>query len=118
MKIWKLVLGFLGLVGGLFAAGAAKSKEVKKLKKVIKENKKQEKKVEKQIKELEKAKTASNKEVGNLKRKHRKCKNLMIMMRLNQLRIFLETLLRVSEINYEDIKIFCNMFFCSILNQR
>ena len=25
MKIWKLILGFLGLVGGLFAAGATKS---------------------------------------------------------------------------------------------
>jgi uncharacterized protein HemX len=69
MKIWKLILGFFGLVGGLFAAGAVKSKEVKKLKKVIKENKKEEKKVEKQIKELEVAKTASKKEVGNLKRK-------------------------------------------------
>mgnify|MGYP001195329743 FL=1 len=69
MKVWKMVLGFLGLVGGLFAAGAAKSKEVKKLKVVIKENKKEEKKVEKQIKELETTKTASKKEVGNLKRK-------------------------------------------------
>ena len=45
MKIWKLVLGFLGLVGGLFAAGATKNKKVKELKKVIKENKKEEKKV-------------------------------------------------------------------------
>ena len=69
MKIWKLILGFLGLVGGLFAAGATKSKKVKQHKKVIKENKKEEKKVEKQIKELEEAKTASKKEVGNLKRK-------------------------------------------------
>ena len=69
MKIWKLILGFFGLIGGLFAAGAVKSKEVKELKKVIKENKKEEKKVEKQIKELEEAKTASKKEVGNLKRK-------------------------------------------------
>ena len=69
MKIWKLILGFLGLVGGLFAAGAAKNKKVQELKKVIKENKKEEKKVEKQIKELEAAKTASKKEVGNLKRK-------------------------------------------------
>ena len=31
MKIWKIILGFLGLVGGLFAAGAAKNKEVKKI---------------------------------------------------------------------------------------
>ena len=69
MKIWKLVLGFLGLVGGLFAVNASKSKEVKKLKKVIDENKKEEKKVEKQIKELEKAKSASKKEIGNMKRK-------------------------------------------------
>ena len=69
MKIWKLILGFFGLLGGLFAAGAVKSKEVKELKKVIKENKKEEKKVEKQIKELEEAKTASKKEVGSLKRK-------------------------------------------------
>ena len=36
MKIWKLILGFLGLIGGLFAAGAAKSKEVKELEGVIK----------------------------------------------------------------------------------
>ena len=69
MKIWKLILGFFGLLGGLFAAGAVKSKEVKELKKVIKENKKEEKVVEKQIKELEEAKTASKKEVGKLKRK-------------------------------------------------
>jgi len=69
MKIWKLILGFLGLVGGLFAAGATKSKEVKKLKKAIDENKKEEKKVEKQIKELEETKKVSKKEVGNLKRK-------------------------------------------------
>ena len=69
MKLWKIILGFLGLVGGLFAAGAAKNKKVQELKKVIKENKKEEKKVEKQIKELEEAKTASKKEVGSLKRK-------------------------------------------------
>ena len=69
MKIWKLVLGFLGLVGGLFAANASKSKDVKKLKKVIDENKKEEKKVEKQIKELEQDKSVTKKEVGNLKRK-------------------------------------------------
>ena len=69
MKLWKIILGFLGLVGGLFAAGAAKNKKVQELKKVIKENKKEEKKVEKQIKELEKAKSASKKEIGNMKRK-------------------------------------------------
>ena len=69
MKIWKLILGFFGLLGGLFAAGAVKSKEVKKLEKVIKENKKEEKKVEKQIKELEVSKQSSKKEIGNLKRK-------------------------------------------------
>ena len=45
MKIWKIILGFFGMVGALFAAGAVKSKEVKELKKVIKENKKEEKKV-------------------------------------------------------------------------
>ena len=69
MKIWKLVLGFLGLVVGLFAAGATKNKKVKELKKVIKENKKEEKKVEKEIEVLEQKKTVSKKEVGNLKRK-------------------------------------------------
>jgi len=69
MKIWKLILGFFGLVGGLFAVNAVKRKEVKEQKKVIKENKKEEKKVEKQIKELEEKKTVSKKEVGNLKRK-------------------------------------------------
>jgi uncharacterized protein YlxW (UPF0749 family) len=69
MKIWKLILGFFGLLGGLFAAGAVKSKKVKELKKVIKENKKEEKKVEKEIKVLEEKKTVSKKEVGKLKRK-------------------------------------------------
>tara|TARA_R110000851_G_scaffold58526_2_gene135877 strand:- start:655 stop:966 length:312 start_codon:yes stop_codon:yes gene_type:complete len=69
MKIWKLIFGFFGLVGGLFAVGVVKSKEVKELKKVIKENKKEEKKVEKQIKVLEEKKTVSKKEVGKLKRK-------------------------------------------------
>ena len=81
MKIWKLVLGFLGLVGGLFAVNASKSKEVKKLKKVIDENKKEEKKVEKQIKELEQDKSVTKKEVGNLKRKLKKWrKHLMKIM--------------------------------------
>ena len=69
MKVWKLILGFFGLVGGLFAVNATKSKKVKELKKVIKENKKEEKKVEKQIKELETAKKASKREIGNMKRK-------------------------------------------------
>ena len=45
MKLWKVILGFFGIVGGLFAAKAVKSKEVKELEKVIKENKKEEKKV-------------------------------------------------------------------------
>ena len=63
------MLGFFGLVGGLFAVNAVKSKEVKKLEKVIKENKKEEKKVEKEIKVLEEKKTVSKKEVGKLKRK-------------------------------------------------
>jgi ribosomal protein S20 len=42
MKIWKIVLGFFGLVGGLFALQSSKKKEVK---------------------------TVSKKQVGNLKRK-------------------------------------------------
>ena len=69
MKIWKVILGFFGLIGGLFAANQIKSKEVQKLKKIIDENKKEEKKVEKQIKELETAKKASKREIGNIKRK-------------------------------------------------
>ena len=69
MKVWKMILGFLGLVGGLFAASTVKNKKVKELKKVIKKNKEEEKKVEKEIKVLEETKTASKKEVGNLKRK-------------------------------------------------
>ena len=69
MKIWKLILGFFGLIGGLFAANAVKSKEVKKLGKAIKENKKKEKEVEKEIKVLEESKQSSKREIGNLKRK-------------------------------------------------
>jgi len=69
MKIWKLILGFFGVVGALFAAKSVKSKEVEKLKEVIKVNKKEEKKVEKEIKVLEENKQSSKKEIGNLKRK-------------------------------------------------
>ena len=69
MKIWKIILGFLGMVGALFAAGTAKSKEVKELEGVIKENKKKEKEVEKEIKVLEENKTENKKEITNLKRK-------------------------------------------------
>ena len=69
MKIWKLILGFFGVVGGLFAAKSVKSKEVEKLKEVIKENKKEEKKVEKEIKSLEENKKVSKRAIGNLKRK-------------------------------------------------
>ena len=69
MKLWKIILGFLGGVGALLAVNKAKSEEVKKLKKVIDANKKEEKKVEKQIKELETAKKSSKREIGNMKRK-------------------------------------------------
>ena len=69
MKIWKLILGLFGLVGGLFVFKFLKKKEVKELEKVIKENKKEEKKVEKEIKKLEEDKSVSKKEVGKLKRK-------------------------------------------------
>ena len=69
MKIWKLILGFFGLVAGLFAAGAAKSKEVKELEGVIKENKKKEKEIEKGIVKLQEDKTKNKKEITNQKRK-------------------------------------------------
>ena len=69
MKIWKLILGFFGLVGGLFAAGAVKSKEVKELGKAIKENKKKEKEIEKGIEKLQENKTENKKEITNMKRK-------------------------------------------------
>ena len=69
MKIWKLILGFFGIVGGLFAANAVKSKEVKELGKAIKENKKKEKAVEKEIKVLQENKTENKKEITNQKRK-------------------------------------------------
>ena len=75
MKIWKLILGFFGLVGGLFAANAVKSKEVKELGKAIKENKKKEKAVEKEIKVLQENKTKNKKEITNLKRKLTRTKN-------------------------------------------
>ena len=75
MKIWKLILGFFGLVGGLFAAGAVKSKEVKELGKAIKENKKKEKEVENEIKVLQENKTENKKEITNLKRKLTRTKN-------------------------------------------
>ena len=67
MKIWKLILGFFGLVCGLFAAGAVKSKEVKELGKAIKENKKKEKEIEKGIEKLQENKTENKKEITNLK---------------------------------------------------
>ena len=69
MKIWKLILGFFGLIGGLFAAGAVKSKEVKELEGVIKENKKKEKEIEKGIVKLQEDKTKNKKEITNQKRK-------------------------------------------------
>ena len=69
MKIWKLILGFLGLIGGLFAAGAAKSKEVKELEGVIKENKKKEKEIVKGIEKLQVHKNKNKKEITNQKRK-------------------------------------------------
>ena len=75
MKIWKLILGFFGLIGGLFAANAVKSKEVKELGKAIKENKKKEKEVEKEIKVLQEDKTKNKKEITNLKRKLTRSKN-------------------------------------------
>ena len=61
MKIWKLILGFFGLIGGLFAANAVKSKEVKE--------------VENEIKVLQENKTENKKEITNLKRKLTRTKN-------------------------------------------
>ena len=77
MKIWKVILGFFGLIGGLFAANAVtnKSKEVKELGKAIKENKKKEKEVENEIKVLQENKTENKKEITNLKRKLTRTKN-------------------------------------------
>ena len=69
MKIWKIILGFFAMVAGLFAAGAAKSKEVKELGKVIKENKKKEKEVVKKIEKLQVHKNKNKKEITNMKRK-------------------------------------------------
>ena len=69
MKIWKLILGFFGLVGGLFAVNAAKSKEVKELEGVINENKNKEKEIEKGIVKLQENKTKNKKEITNQKRK-------------------------------------------------
>jgi len=69
MKIWKLILGFLGLIGWLFAAGASKSKEVKELECVIKENKKKEKEIVQGIEKLQENKTENKKEITNMKRK-------------------------------------------------
>ena len=69
MKIWKLILGFFGLVAGLFAAGAAKSKEVKELEGVIKENKKKEKEIVKGLEKLQVHKNKNKKEITNQKRK-------------------------------------------------
>ena len=54
MKMWKIILGIFGLLGGLFAVNSKKSKEVQRLKKVIDDNKKEEKKVAKEIEKLEK----------------------------------------------------------------
>ena len=75
MKIWKLILGFFGLIGGLFAANAVKSKEVKELGKAIKENKKKEKEIVKGIEKLQENKTKNKKEITNLKRKLTRTKN-------------------------------------------
>ena len=71
MKIWKLILGFFGLIGGLFAANAVsnKSKEVKELEGVIKENKKKEKEIVQGIEKLQENKTENKKEITNMKRK-------------------------------------------------
>ena len=69
MKIWKVILGFFGLIGGLFAANAVKSKEVKELGKAIKENKKKEKEIVKGIEKLQENKTKNKKEITNQKRK-------------------------------------------------
>ena len=69
MKMWKIILGIFGLLGGLFAVNSKKSKEVQRLKKVIDDNKKEEKKVAKEIEKLEKDKKVTKREVGKLKRK-------------------------------------------------
>ena len=69
MKMWKIILGIFGLLGGLFAVNSKKSKEVQRLKKVIDNNKKEEKKVAKEIEKLEKDKKVTKREVGKLKRK-------------------------------------------------
>jgi chromosome segregation ATPase len=75
MKIWKMLIGLAGLVGGLFAMQASKKKEVKELEVVIKDNKKKEKEVEKEIKVLEKDKVTNKKEITKAKRKLTRSQN-------------------------------------------
>ena len=50
MKIWKLILGFFGLVGGLFAVNATKSKKVNNLKRSSKKIKKKKRKLKNKLK--------------------------------------------------------------------
>ena len=69
MKIWKIILGFFAMVGAFFAAGAAKSKEVKELEGVIKENKKKEKEITKGLEKLQVHKNKNKKQITNMKRK-------------------------------------------------
>ena len=58
MKIWKMLIGLAGLVGGLFAMQASKKKEV-----------------EKEIKVLEEDKIKNKKKITNAKRKLTRTKN-------------------------------------------
>ena len=75
MKIWKIIVGFFAMVAGLFAAGAAKSKEVKELEGVIKEHKKKTKEVAKEVKKLQIHKNKNKKEITNAKRKLTRTQN-------------------------------------------
>ena len=50
MKIWKIILGFLSMVGALFAVGASKSKEVKSLVRSLKKTKKKRRRLKNKLK--------------------------------------------------------------------
>ena len=75
MKIWKIILGFFAMVGAFFAAGAAKSKEVKELEGVIKENKKKEKEITKGLEKLQVHKNKNKKQITSAKRKLTRTQN-------------------------------------------
>jgi len=69
MKLWKVILGIVAFIGGIFAVSTSKKADKKEFDKKIKENKAETKKVQEATKKVEAEKKETKKQITEAKKK-------------------------------------------------